>query len=83
MLVAVTIYTFILSDSRRPPAATALAGHHDDEKARHELATQRHHQILDDKISKTLSRGGDPSALMEKRSRLSTGQVKSNSSSEE
>lgn len=76
-LFAVTVYTLFLSDSRRPPVQYALNELHQEELARHELSKQRHNEILDQKISRTISKGGDPSALMEKQSRMSVHPVKS------
>lgn len=80
-LFGIAIYTFFLSDSRRPPAQLALAEHFEEEKARHDLSAQRHDRMLESQITRTISKGGDPSALMAKRSRMSrSSQVKSGDS---
>jgi hypothetical protein len=69
-LFTITIYTFFLSDSRRPLATQGLMEVHHEEEEKRQLAAQRHNDIIEQKISRTISKGGDPSALMQKRSRL-------------
>ncbi|KDN37595.1 aquaporin-like protein [Tilletiaria anomala UBC 951] len=66
-LLAFGMQTFLLSDTRRPPAPVA---HHfllEEEKRKHDLHVKTHEDMLDRRIQKVISRGGDPSALEAKR----------------
>ena len=67
--VAFGIHTFVLSDTRRPPAAVVHDAMLLSDKFKHEEAVRAHDQILDRKIQQIISRGGDPSALEAKLSR--------------
>ncbi|SOV03848.1 related to aquaporin 3 [Ustilago sp. UG-2017a] len=70
-LIGCGIYTFLLSDTRRPPATVALNHLHEEHVRSIEKAEALHAELLDQKISKTLSKGGDASALQKKRTNLS------------
>ncbi|SJX62556.1 related to aquaporin 3 [Sporisorium reilianum f. sp. reilianum] len=70
-LVGCAIYTFFLSDTRRPPATVTLTHMHDDHVRSIERAETLHAEMLDQKIAQTISRGGDASALQKKRTNLS------------
>ena len=70
-LVGAGIYTYFLSDTRRPPQAIALSQHLDHEKAIHEADMKLHDDILDDRINKVQSKGGDASGLMLRKTRTS------------
>ncbi|TKY86197.1 hypothetical protein EX895_005022 [Sporisorium graminicola] len=70
-LIGVGIYTFFLSDTRRPPATVALNHLHEDHVRSIERAETLHAEMLDQKIAQTISRGGDASALQKKRTNLS------------
>lgn len=71
-LVGVGIYTFFLSDTRRPPAAVTLGHLHAEHVKSIERAETLHADLLDQKIAQTVSRGGDASALQKKRTNLSS-----------
>ena len=68
-LIAIAMYTFFLSDTRRPPALVALSTHLEEEKMRHWNATEAHNGLLDERIARTISKGGDASTLEAKKSR--------------
>ncbi|GAC72099.1 aquaporin [Moesziomyces antarcticus T-34] len=70
-LVGCGIYTFFLSDTRRPPATVALNHLHEEHVRSVERAETLHAEMLDQKIAQTISRGGDASALQKKRTNLS------------
>lgn len=70
-VLAIGAYTFFLSDTRRPPAQLALATHLEEEKQRHLTATSRHDDLIDKRIARTISRGGDASGLQALKSRQS------------
>lgn len=70
-LFGIAIYTFFLSDTRRPPAPIALAHILEEEKARHVYATTTHDDLLDKRIARAVSRGTDPTTLQAKKSRHS------------
>lgn len=70
-LFGIAIYTFFLSDTRRPPAPIALAHMLEHEKETHVLSTSRHDDLLDERIARAVSRGTDPSALQARKSRHS------------
>ncbi|CDU26004.1 related to aquaporin 3 [Sporisorium scitamineum] len=70
-LIGCAIYTFFLSDTRRPPATVTLNNMHEDHVRSIERAETLHAEMLDQKIAQTLSRGGDASALQKKRTNLS------------
>lgn len=71
-LIGCGIYTFFLSDTRRPPANVALSHMHEEHVKSIERAETLHSELLDQKIAKTISRGGDASALQKKRTNLSS-----------
>lgn len=68
-LVAIGFYTFLFSDTRRPPVSIAMSHHAEEERQRHIHATETHDELLDKRIARTISRGGDPSALQSMKSR--------------
>ncbi|GAK65302.1 aquaporin-like protein [Moesziomyces antarcticus] len=70
-LVGCGIYTFFLSDTRRPPATVALNHMHEEHVRSIERAETLHAEMLDQKIAQTISRGGDATALQKKRTNLS------------
>lgn len=70
-LIGCGIYTFFLSDTRRPPATVALSHMHEEHVKSIERAETLHAEMLDQKIAQTISRGGDASALQKKRTNLS------------
>lgn len=70
-LIGCGIYTFFLSDTRRPPATVTLNHMHEEHIRSVEKAEALHAELLDQKISQTLSRGGDASALQKRRTNLS------------
>ncbi|PWN86782.1 aquaporin-like protein [Acaromyces ingoldii] len=69
-LFGVSLYTFLLSDTRRPPAAIALGHVHDDELRRYERNTSKHDELLDARIERAISKGVDPHKLVSKRSKV-------------
>lgn len=69
-LLGVGLYTFFLSDTRRPPATVALNHLHEEHVRSIERAETLHAEILDEKIAQTLSRGGDATALQKQRTNL-------------
>ncbi|PWN35790.1 aquaporin-like protein [Meira miltonrushii] len=68
--LGISIYTFFLSDTRRPPANLALMHMLEEEKAKHLLATTTHDELLDKRIERVISRGGDASNLQKRKSRM-------------
>ncbi|PWY97625.1 aquaporin-like protein [Testicularia cyperi] len=70
-LIGCGIYTFFLSDTRRPPAAVILNHLNEEHVKSIERAETIHAELLDQKIAETISRGGDASALQKKRTNLS------------
>lgn len=68
-LLAVAIYTFFLSDTRRPPAGVAISSSLEEEKIRHLSATETHDHLLDERIARTISKGRDASTLQAQKSR--------------
>lgn len=70
-LLGVAVYTFFLSDTRRPPSAVTLEHHHAEAVKALERAETIHAELLDRKIAETVSRGGDPSELEKKKTNLS------------
>lgn len=68
-LFGISLYTFLLSDTRRPPAAVGLQHFHEEEQRRFERNTSKHDELLDARIERAISRGADPNKLMAKRSR--------------
>ena len=70
-LLGVALYTFFLSDTRRPPSTGALNHMHEEHVKSIERAETLHAEMLDQKIAQTISRGGDASALQKKRTNLS------------
>jgi len=66
----ISIYTFFLSDTRRPPANLALMHMLEEEKARHLLATTTHDELLNKRIERVISRGGDATNLQKRKSRM-------------
>lgn len=61
--VAIGMYVFFLSDTRRPPVNMAMSHHGEQERLKHLQAIETHDELLDQRIARITSKGGDAGAL--------------------